>query len=48
MEYINDVHDAIDKQSEEVECKWGISTMDSLQNDKIELIVAIGFKQSQL
>lgn len=43
MEKINDIHDVIDKQGEDLECKWGISTMDNLQNDQFELIVVIGF-----
>ena len=43
MENINDIHEVIDKLGEELECKWGISTMDNLQNDHFELIVVIGF-----
>lgn len=43
MENINDIHEVIDKLGEELECKWGISTMDYLQNDQFELIVVIGF-----
>ena len=43
MENINDIHEVIDKLGEELECKWGISTMDNLHNDQFELIVVIGF-----
>ena len=43
MENINDIHEVIDKLGEELECKWGIFTMDNLQNDQFELIVVIGF-----
>ena len=43
MENINDIHEVIDKLGEELECKWGISTMDYLQDDQFELIVVIGF-----
>ena len=43
MENINDIHEVIDKLGEELECKWGISIMDNLQNDQFELIVVIGF-----
>lgn len=43
MENINDIHEVIDKLGEELEYKWGISTMDNLQNDQFELIVVIGF-----
>ena len=43
MENINDIHEVIDKLGEELECKWGISTMDNLLDDQFELIVVIGF-----
>ena len=43
MENINDIHEVIDKLGEELECKWGISTMDNLKDDQFELIVVIGF-----
>lgn len=43
MDKINDIHDIIDKLGEELECKWGISTMENLQSDQFELIVVIGF-----
>lgn len=43
MENINDIHEVIDKLGEELECKWGISTMGNLQDDQFELIVVIGF-----
>lgn len=43
MENINDIQDVIDKLEEDLECKWGISTMDNLQNDQFELIVVMGF-----
>ena len=43
MENINDIHEVIDKLGEELECKWGISKMDNLQDDQFELIVVIGF-----
>ena len=43
LENINDIHEVIDKLGEELECKWGISTMDNLKNDQFELIVVIGF-----
>lgn len=40
---INCVQDVIEKLGEELECRWGISTMDNLQDDQIELIVVVGF-----
>ena len=43
MENINEIHEVIDKLGEELECKWGISTMDNLLDDQFELIVVIGF-----
>ena len=43
MENINDIHEVIDKLGEELEYKWGISTMDNLPDDQFELIVVIGF-----
>mgnify|MGYP006385372057 FL=1 len=43
MENINDIHEVIDKLGEELECKWGISTMNKKKNDQFELIVVIGF-----
>ena len=43
MEKINDIHEVIDKLGEELECKWGLSTMEHIHGDHLELIVAIGF-----
>lgn len=43
VENIGDIYEVIDKLDGELECKWGISKMDNLQNDQFELIVVIGF-----
>lgn len=43
MEHIGDVHEVIDKLGEELECQWGLSTIENLQSNQLELIVVIGF-----
>ena len=47
MEHISSVYDVIDKQSEDLECQWGLSTMEHLRGDHLELIVVIGFKNDK-
>ena len=42
MEHISNVHDVIDKLDEKLECQWGLATIDSLQGNQLEIIVAIG------
>ena len=43
MKHISDVHEVIDKLGEEIECQWGLSTIENLQGGQLEIIVAIGF-----
>jgi cell division GTPase FtsZ len=43
MEYVNNVYSVIDNLSEELECHWGISTIDNLHGDQLEVIVVGGF-----
>lgn len=42
--YINDVHDVIDKLGDELECKWGVATMNNLQSDHFEIIMVAGLE----
>ena len=42
IEHISKVHDVIDNLDEEVECRWGLAMIDSLQGNQLEIIVAIG------
>ena len=40
---MNGVHHIVEQLDENVDCLWGISTVEGLQEDQIELIVVIGF-----
>ncbi len=43
LDHMNGVHHIVEKLDENVDCLWGISTVEGLQEDQIELIVVIGF-----
>ena len=43
LDHMNGVHHIVEKLDENVDCLWGISTVEGLREDQIELIVVIGF-----
>lgn len=43
LDHMNGVHHIVEKLDENVDCLWGISTVEGLREDQVELIVVIGF-----
>lgn len=43
LDHMNGVHHIVEKLDEKVDCLWGISTVEGLREDQVELIVVIGF-----